>query len=601
MSKILGKIATGIFLFAAVLSLATILNSFFPLLPRLGKTLAPMPINMGFVLLLSAVSLLLLQQGKTTISFAVGFFTSVFGAILFAEFVAHEDFGASELLFTNPFEAKMPIYQLPLGSALAIFLIGIIIFSLAKCGGRRFLLIIPALAAVGIIGASGIEILAGILDPSFFSSSSGRKTETIIFFLLAQGVIFHVAQELHSRGVHGRALLPIKAGGIFFLIVIALWRITNHMDGNSIQQKLEETSRQQALMILDQLAVDAKYVRKLAAQFPAQEGVARDLWVTHARGAAADIAEMSRIELLNNQMVSIFDLPLKTAKRDEVENIKWTDMRDTLLHAVLESKQVQFSPVGSEGKNASTFMVAAPIVVENRVAKLLLVTFQTEEFFKHIRSNEGIHFDVWQKSNPIFSSPGSGDTMTDGIWVASTQLLSQRENWSLRVRPSVEALRSLESKTPSLLLVLGIILSLIVAVAFHYSVLSNDKNLDAAFYEKKFQTTADLMPLCLIQTDAKGNLLMANSSWTKLTGQNLKDSLSQGWKDGIHPDDRESVNAAWNKGAKEEVSFFISFRVIAKNGTECVVSGPVVAIKGGAENSLEFVSALGLLQNEASP
>ncbi len=63
--------------------------------------------------------------------------------------------------------------------------------------------------------------------------------------------------------------------------------------------------------------------------------------------------------------------------------------------------------------------------------------------------------------------------------------------------------------------------------------------------EERFSSIAELSPVGLFMTDAEGNCEYVNERYAELYGMSTDDCLGEGWKEGIHPDDRERIFSTW--------------------------------------------------------
>ncbi len=65
--------------------------------------------------------------------------------------------------------------------------------------------------------------------------------------------------------------------------------------------------------------------------------------------------------------------------------------------------------------------------------------------------------------------------------------------------------------------------------------------------EELFQALAEVAPVGIYLTDAKGDCLHANRRWLEMAGMGLEQALGQGWVEAIHPDDRQRVFDTWHR------------------------------------------------------
>ncbi|MGW9349255.1 PAS domain S-box-containing protein [Nocardiopsis flavescens] len=66
--------------------------------------------------------------------------------------------------------------------------------------------------------------------------------------------------------------------------------------------------------------------------------------------------------------------------------------------------------------------------------------------------------------------------------------------------------------------------------------------------------------------DARGEIHEDSPQWRNVTGQSTRDYLGRGWLDSVHPDDRDSVERAWNDAVLDGTPFDALFRVRTRSG-----------------------------------
>lgn len=74
---------------------------------------------------------------------------------------------------------------------------------------------------------------------------------------------------------------------------------------------------------------------------------------------------------------------------------------------------------------------------------------------------------------------------------------------------------------------------------------SHDRTLRES--EKRYHALVAAAAAIVWTTDSNGAIIEPQSSWERFTGQAWEQSRGWGWKEAIHPDDRERVKALWEK------------------------------------------------------
>ncbi len=84
--------------------------------------------------------------------------------------------------------------------------------------------------------------------------------------------------------------------------------------------------------------------------------------------------------------------------------------------------------------------------------------------------------------------------------------------------------------------------------------------------EARFKALSEVSPLGVFAADAYGGCTYTNGRWQGIYGLTLEQSLGDGWTTTLHPDDRASVFAEWQRAAASGVEFDMEFRILRTDG-----------------------------------
>jgi anti-anti-sigma factor len=84
--------------------------------------------------------------------------------------------------------------------------------------------------------------------------------------------------------------------------------------------------------------------------------------------------------------------------------------------------------------------------------------------------------------------------------------------------------------------------------------------------EERFTTMADLAPALIWVADAEGRRLFLNTAWTGFTGRSVADERGDGWREGLHPQDRERYLAAVAEATDRGEGWEVEFRLRRADG-----------------------------------
>jgi PAS domain S-box-containing protein len=101
--------------------------------------------------------------------------------------------------------------------------------------------------------------------------------------------------------------------------------------------------------------------------------------------------------------------------------------------------------------------------------------------------------------------------------------------------------------------------------------------------EAKFRALAESLPVGVYHSDAQTRNTYTNPRWQEISGLTFEQSLGDGWKDIVHPDDREAVFREWRRTAAAGREFEMTMRLVRTDGSVRHVVGrarPLLAADG---------------------
>jgi two-component system, cell cycle sensor histidine kinase and response regulator CckA len=101
------------------------------------------------------------------------------------------------------------------------------------------------------------------------------------------------------------------------------------------------------------------------------------------------------------------------------------------------------------------------------------------------------------------------------------------------------------------------------------AVLSQHGEAEAAFRESeaRFRTIAQSSPLGIYLTDPAGNCVYTNPAYQRISGLTAEQAGGAGWRQALHPEDRERVSSEWYAAAEQQQPFRSEHRFRHADGT----------------------------------
>jgi len=108
--------------------------------------------------------------------------------------------------------------------------------------------------------------------------------------------------------------------------------------------------------------------------------------------------------------------------------------------------------------------------------------------------------------------------------------------------------------------------------------------------EVPIQKARRLVPVGEYLSDSSGGCIYVNEKWSEFTGLWGDSVMGDGWRDALHPDDRELVISKWQEAVKNQTDFEAEYRFLRPDGEVAWVQG--LATANFAENG-QFLGHVG--------
>ncbi len=109
--------------------------------------------------------------------------------------------------------------------------------------------------------------------------------------------------------------------------------------------------------------------------------------------------------------------------------------------------------------------------------------------------------------------------------------------------------------------------------------------------EERFSSIAELSPVGLYMTDADGSCEYVNERYSKLIGLSIEECMGEGWKDGLHPDDKVRIFKTWYESVANNDPVYINEYRTAKTNRDISVKAKALRTKDG-----EIYAFLGVIE-----
>lgn len=145
-------------------------------------------------------------------------------------------------------------------------------------------------------------------------------------------------------------------------------------------------------------------------------------------------------------------------------------------------------------------------------------------------------------------------------------LLCRGELWGLLNATECDHARDWQPEDVELLQALSMQLALALQQATTYqrlrAELSERRQAETRLREseQRYASLAAAVPVGILRSDASGKCIYVNDRWCQIAGLTPEVAIGHGWRQALHPEDRDLVIAAWEQSAQDHQPFRFEYR-----------------------------------------
>ncbi len=110
--------------------------------------------------------------------------------------------------------------------------------------------------------------------------------------------------------------------------------------------------------------------------------------------------------------------------------------------------------------------------------------------------------------------------------------------------------------------------------------------------ESRFRTLASHAPVGIFLTNAAGDTVFVNETWSTIVGIRSDQARGRNWAEAIHPEDRARVTAEWEEALRAEKPVMVEYRFLRPDGSITWVQGQAVPLRDPRGQRAGYIGTL---------
>ncbi len=272
-------------------------------------------------------------------------------------------------------------------------------------------------------------------------------------------------------GRKSQTIISISIGWVMTIVSIITFRVLveyNHQQVENLVQTQLVSLRQKTETELNNRILA---LERMQQRWEIEKGTPQLKWEKDALQYMQDYTGYQSIQWVNSDYYITWLVPEKG--NEDVKNlyIKFEGKRKSAIETAIIKGETYISPVVDLIQGAKGFIVYTPLLIDEgenqppRFNGFITTVFKLNSFLYHIFRQEvwkGYQVFIYQDSQLIYSSTYAPPK--DNLkWLQSTDLQYRGINWQIKIIPNASFLRKYRSILPQIVLIIGLILSVLLA------------------------------------------------------------------------------------------------------------------------------------------
>lgn len=345
-------------------------------------------------------------------------------------------------------------------------------------------------------------------------------------------------QRLKRRSPHCRYpyLLPLIMGGLFSLITLGFWHQLVRLEQTHLSDRIAADAQAVQVSIEAHINEQVQALERMGDRWMVRGGTPRPEWESDVHNYLRDFNGYQAIEWVDPQGTVVWVVPLQGNEAAVGFNLGQESRRRKALEQARNRRQTVFTETIHLVQGGAGFLIIQPLYLQQPRPNssetfdgYLLGVFQVEAFFEAMLPRmdaDNYRVTITDDQSIIYQQALSQPIDHAHNYTAPTSL--DGAGWTLTLTPTMEWVEQLQSPLPTLLLVVGMGLSWLLAIALGSLQLRQrqlqriyqiNRQLSREIYERQQveatqRALLDALPDLLIRMDRSGHYLSVEANPT---------------------------------------------------------------------------------------
>jgi PAS domain S-box-containing protein len=296
-----------------------------------------------------------------------------------------------------------------------------------------------------------------------------------------------------------------------------------------LRKQVEDEAKSLELLLQTQADERFATLGRMAVRWESAGGTARQVWRVDAAHLTQELPGLKALEWIDPDYTVQWVEPQAGHERIIGTSVWSQQGQGEVLRAAAETGRPMVSAPLRHAHGFAGFALYHPLVVNKRPGGFLAGMFSIREMFERTINAERARDYAVSVSydGESYYSNGVHDTLPEKSWTVEKPLRFKDQLWTLRVTPKLSFVNSQRSSLPSVVLVAGLLVAALAALAVRFVLISR---LKSAHLAKSSQLNAGIISSSahlVIATDESGYVVIFNKAAQRALGYSASEVVGK--------------------------------------------------------------------------
>lgn len=499
-----------------------------PILVQFHKSLAPMQFNTALCFLIVAALIEAIHSKRTRVARALTFVLPLFPLLTLVQDLGDYNFGIDQLFITPFITTGSPnAGRMAPNTALSFILISVASHMLAWHRKPTMAQVTSLISSAMIFALGTIAILGYLFNAvSAFGWHSYTQMALPTASLLVCVSIALILLDVRNTNfqTHRRVFLPILVLASAVCLTLLGWQAALQAEKTQFKEKARLHGESLREGIHNGLEERTKSLVRMVKRWEAQNGTPESLWRADALVYFNDNAGSAAVSYADEHTVVRWIEPLEGNQAALGFKLSSEAHRSFAISRAIATGKPAVSRVIELRQGGTGFAVFAPISSATGQSGFLILTFQHKEFFKNLTNLESYSISIREGERTLYELNPNAAPRSD-FWNTELDLPLPGTTWTLSIAPSIVSLNNLSHPIASVVLGVGLLISLLIGILIYLYLIAQDANKKSVLLSRWNGAIVDGSQLAIISTDSAGLVKSFNPAAERLLELSALDAI----------------------------------------------------------------------------